>query len=1072
MTRILRRRVVVLAAALTPILLAAPRAGAVPQSATRAPAPEAVSTADRLYQSATGLLNRGLHELAADEFRRFLKAAPEHAKASEARYGLAICLQRLGQLDAAERELTLLAAMRDHPFAFEVLALLGQCQLARGDAKAALETFQRALRAHAQHELASDLAALTVEAAAGAAEAELCIRLADEFSRRWPDAPQREWVLWFAAGAAAARGEWNAARAQLEALLAKFPDGALAPSAGLLRAQCLERSDPAAACDAYRELLKSRDAPVALEARLGLVRAQFAAGDATSAAGNAERGLRENLSAAQRESLLMLAGRARLEMKQYSRAVEHFQAADALDQATRRDECAFWLARCAARQGEPARAMERLSTALRAYPESSWRAELTYELASSASAAGQFEPAVLAFQEFLRAFPKHAMAPDAQAGLASVLHRLKRYEESARCCAVFLEQFPQHALAADVRLMAGEDEFLRGDFAAALRQYQSLLLAEPDASQAGTARVRAGVALSRLGRLDEAIQSLQDSIEIAEREPALRTALLTLADLQIARADWPAAIAALDRYLRAVPDAPAAAEALLSLGLAQRRNGDAEAAAAAFDRAAKQSRDDATRRQAEFERAQTLLVLERDAEAESALKTLAETPSLDAKLSAAVAQHLARLALRRGAASDAVRWARRAVEADSDASAAAGQSLLLGQALFAAGELSDAVDSLDASLRGGLSDSDRTTALTLRAQALARQGRAAEALTALDGLAGMKLDPAARCTLLYERALCLKALKRGSEARAPLTSLLQSCADSAEQPFAALELAELEAGEGQTEPAAKLLRELIARGGVEKGDSKVVPADVLARASYRLGLIEFEAAHYPAAARLLEAFLASDRVGEAGPSAAFYCGEAQRLAGKHEAAVRWFERVLEAYADSDSAPSAQLRLGEALAALQRWDDSARVFAAFLKKRPDHEQWYQAQFALGWARENAGEYDQAMLAYQRVIERHQGVTAARAQFQIGECLFAQKRYDDAVRELLRVEILYAYPEWSAAALFEAGRCFEALGQLVEARRQFERVRKEFSDSAWAKSAAQRLAALGRTAPPGRERRETP
>ena len=83
------------------------------------------------------------------------------------------------------------------------------------------------------------------------------------------------------------------------------------------------------------------------------------------------------------------------------------------------------------------------------------------------------------------------------------------------------------------------------------------------------------------------------------------------------------------------------------------------------------------------------------------------------------------------------------------------------------------------------------------------------------------------------------------------------------------------------------------------------------------------------------------------------------------------------------------------------------------------------------------------------------TAARAQFQIGECLFAQRRHEEAVREFLKVDILYAYPEWSAAALYEAGRCLAQLEKPEEARRQFQQVTDRFKDTEWANLAARQL-----------------
>jgi TolA-binding protein len=74
------------------------------------------------------------------------------------------------------------------------------------------------------------------------------------------------------------------------------------------------------------------------------------------------------------------------------------------------------------------------------------------------------------------------------------------------------------------------------------------------------------------------------------------------------------------------------------------------------------------------------------------------------------------------------------------------------------------------------------------------------------------------------------------------------------------------------------------------------------------------------------------------------------------------------------------------------------------------------------------------------------------------LFAKERYKEAVAEFLKVDILYAYPEWSSAAVFEAGRCFERLNQPGQARKQFESVVERYKDSRWARLASARLEQL--------------
>lgn len=277
-----------------------------------------------------------------------------------------------------------------------------------------------------------------------------------------------------------------------------------------------------------------------------------------------------------------------------------------------------------------------------------------------------------------------------------------------------------------------------------------------------------------------------------------------------------------------------------------------------------------------------------------------------------------------------------------------------------------------------------------------------------------------------------------------------------------LGLAEIEADAERHEAAAALLRELRT---LAESDGAVSPA-VREQALYRLGVCEFELQHFAAAAAALETLIRDYGQSPFIASASYFCGESHFRAGRHAPAAEHFGRVVQSHASDDAYGPSLLRQGESLAQLQRWTKSEEAFATYLSRFADQPGAYQAQFGVGWARENQARHEEAIAAYRTVIDSHKGPTAARAQFQIGECLFAQNKFEEAVRELLKVDILFAYPEWSAAALFEAGRCFEKLGKSVEARNQFKQVDEKYGDTEWAAMARQQLSALADAAPPGR------
>jgi TolA-binding protein len=245
-----------------------------------------------------------------------------------------------------------------------------------------------------------------------------------------------------------------------------------------------------------------------------------------------------------------------------------------------------------------------------------------------------------------------------------------------------------------------------------------------------------------------------------------------------------------------------------------------------------------------------------------------------------------------------------------------------------------------------------------------------------------------------------------------------------------------------------------------------VPATVREQATYRLGVCEFELKRFREAADLFEQFIDAFPESPLVASASFYCGEALFTLGRYERAVEHLTRIAEDFREDPVYGPSLLRLGESLATLQRWARSERVFTEYLEGFREAPHRYQAHFGVGWAREHQQRHDEAISAYRQVVGDHQGPTAARAQFQIGECLFAKQQYEDAVRELLKVDILYAYPEWSAAALYEAGRCFGKLGKLGEARAHFRQVADQYGDSRWAELASQELSTMSGAGLPGK------
>ena len=162
---------------------------------------------ERDYLSGNGLLNRGLYEPAAAEYRKFLSEHGDHEKAALARYGLAVSLFRLGQFEETIAELTPLQKLPDFAYAAETWTIAGQCHLARGRNAEAVTAFSTVAERYAKHDLADYAAAGAIEALCADKRYEEAVKRCHDFGTQWPESPLRERLEFFGALSAMGKGE-------------------------------------------------------------------------------------------------------------------------------------------------------------------------------------------------------------------------------------------------------------------------------------------------------------------------------------------------------------------------------------------------------------------------------------------------------------------------------------------------------------------------------------------------------------------------------------------------------------------------------------------------------------------------------------------------------------------------------------------------------------------------------------------------------------------------------------------------------------------------------------------------
>jgi len=1018
------------------------------------------------YYSANGLLNRGLYDLAAPEYRQFLAENSGHEKAPVARYGLSVCLFRTQKYKQAADELRPLTSLEDFPFAVEAGVMLGQSYLALNQYDKAVHTLKDLVTKHKRHDLTDDAAAMLIEAYYRAEQYEAAVTLGRRFDARWPDNPLRERTLFHVGLSHLALADHEAAAESLAQLLKSHPNSLYADQAALMLAQCRHRLGALeAATRWYKKTLAGQAAALIPDALYGYALLLHQQGHLPRAGELLDRLLKMHPESKHARDAGMLRGRIWFEQNSYDKAAELFQQASGVDDVG--EEAAYWSAKCRLRQDRPDDAANMLQSAMKKYPSGDWRAEMLYDLGVALTRIDREKDAARAFNAFLDDYAEHAMAPDALAMLAVIEHRGGSFESSVEHCDAFLRDHAAHEQAADVRFIRAENFILAREYEEALDAYREFLTRHGDDPQAPRAVYRLGMTLFHLNRHDEALEPLLASTKLVEADNAYMACELALGEIYFQRSDWGEAEEHLAAYLKNGLQAPAADDALLKLGLSRQRLQKQNEAREAYERLLEQFEDSPARLHAMFELGQTLVALGLPDEAEKRFEQVVEQAP-DSRFAPFALNHLGAIASARRDHARAADYFAQVMAKDAEGAVAAEAQFQRGAALLEEQDYEAAGEAFNAYVKRWPDGELAPRARARHAITLARRDMPKKALKAIERVEKAHadlLDSPTMLALRHEKAWCLKKLNRPEEAAALYGELADDSSNPGLRAYAMLEQAEILAAKNDCAAAVALLRRL--RELADAGQV-TLEADVRAPALYRLGACLFEQGDSKAAADVLTEFLTNFTEHELTASASYFCGEALFKLGRHREAIDHLTRVVEDFEKNDARGPAMLRLGECRAALQHWAKSEEVFGDYLRLLPDSEHWYQARFGLGWARENQQRYDEAIADYRAVVERHKGATAARAQFQIGECLFAQKRLEEATRELLKVDILYTYPEWSAAALYEAGRCFEQQGKAVEARAQYKAVAEKYENTRWAAMAAQRLAAVTAEALPGRGR----
>ena len=1012
-------------------------------------------------KAANGFLSRSLFDLAEAEYRRVLKTKPDDARKQQAEYGLSVALMRQQKREAAKLLLQGLLSIDDFEFAADVVVMLAQCHLADQEYDTAAQLIADHQARFIDHALADDAAAIGIEALYRGGHFKSCANNATAFMERYVQSPSAGLVCAYAGMSQAAIGQDTAAIKSLQTALKFDVPVSHIDHVRLTLAEALARQEDANAARSLFNTVGQSGGPLAARSALGLGLLEWRAGDYTAALTHVNKALQQP-AAIDVAFATQLRGRIQFARNAFDDALKDFESLTN-NEAARTDNHAYWLAKTLAKLDQHDRAAKVLSRAIDEYSKSKLLGELRFDLAVALVKQDQFEAAYPALTELIDAHAREDFMPDALRMAAIVAHRLTLYEASDDWIRRWREESTntESSLPPDLLFVYAENAYLMQAFAQATERYLAFLSEHPTTDQAATARRRLGLALYHQQQLQPALAQFE-KLGAAAHTPA---SIFAVGDIHFASRNWQGASQWLNKFVASNPTT-GIDDGLIKLGLAHLRLGEFETALQRFNALLERDADSPHAAQALFERGQCFLALDRMDEAARSFERVLQRDDAS-RLQRAALEHLAALGLRLGKPELAAQHFSELANKSTDAAQRAKSILQQSDALLQAGNYALAagtIEKLFSNKKTNAAHIAATDRARLQANlviAHARANHCQQSVDAMEQLDVEALDLSHRLAALYDFAFCLQKL--GDEKRAVnvYQQIADVDADHALKYHALLALAGDASRLQRHEQTITFVDRLLAA----KSNNKT-PTDLqLDRAVYLKGQAQVDLKQYEAALVTLRSLRADHPSSKFINPATYLAGEAAFAVTQWEAAAQHFETALKAAPEAEFAPTAQLRLADSLAKLQRWAESEKQFAEYIAGHANSEFAYQARFGLAWTLENQGRFDDALTHYRSVTNNHQGPTAARAQFQIGQCLFAQKHYESAVGELLKTDILYAYPEWSAAALYEAGRCLEQLRRFGAAREQFRTVIRRFEESKWAGPAQERLTALANRNVPG-------
>ncbi|MCA9216387.1 MAG: tetratricopeptide repeat protein [Planctomycetales bacterium] len=198
---------------------------------------------------------------------------------------------------------------------------------------------------------------------------------------------------------------------------------------------------------------------------------------------------------------------------------------------------------------------------------------------------------------------------------------------------------------------------------------------------------------------------------------------------------------------------------------------------------------------------------------------------------------------------------------------------------------------------------------------------------------------------------------------------------------------------------------------------------------YKLGWAQYQSGKYDEAREAFAKQAANYPDRKLANDATFMEAECYFKQKKYSDAFTVFERIKGKPVSTDQIQVLTLlHGGQCASQMKEWATCINWLNEITRNHADTPYLPTVMYEQAWALQNAGKLNDAIKVYTDVTKRSRGEVGARARFMIGEILYANRQYNNAIKEFQKVMFGYGAEKasenvkrWQAKAGFEAGQC---------------------------------------------------